>query len=57
MITAMTLILLVLATFALVVLVGYAIDYARSDGYGRRSSPPPRSHVPDLFDPTRGRTA
>lgn len=52
----MTTVLMILLLATAVTLIGLAVaHYVKNDGYGRPSAgqAPPRSHVPDLFDPTR----
>jgi hypothetical protein len=49
-------VLLILLLVAAVTLIGLAVaNVVKNDGYGRPTAgrTPPRSHVPDLFDPRR----
>ncbi len=48
--------LLILLLVVAVTLIGIAVaNVVKHDGYGRSSTghKPPRSHLPDMFDPTR----
>jgi hypothetical protein len=52
----MTTATILIALVALAALVAYAtVTFIRHDGYGRPTlgRTPPRSHVPDLFEPRR----